>query len=53
MLGLLDVCLTFCVFRLFTLKKKPALSFAYEIKSFFIYGIGYSLMSIIITLIFK
>ena len=51
MFGLIELILSFCLYRLLTLKKMPVITFGGEIKMLFGYGIGYSIISLLFVLV--
>jgi hypothetical protein len=51
MFELISLFLSFCLYRLLTLRKMPAITFGGEIKILFGYGIWYSIISLLFVLV--
>ena len=51
MFELISLFLSFCLYRLLTLRKMPAITFGGEIKMLFGYGIWYSIISLLFVLV--
>ena len=51
MFELISLFLSFCFYRLLTLRKMPAITFGGEIKMLFGYGIWYSVVSLLFVLV--
>jgi hypothetical protein len=51
MFELIELILSFCLYRLLTLRKMPAITFSGEIKILFGYGIWYSVVSLLFVLV--
>jgi len=51
MFELISLFLSFCLYRLLTLRKMPAITFGGEIKLLFGYGIWYSIISLLFVLV--
>ena len=51
MFEFIELILSFCLYRLLTLRKMPAITFGGEIKILFGYGIWYSVVSLLFVLV--
>ena len=51
MFELISLFLSFCLYRLLTLRKMPAITYGGEIKMLFGYGIWYSIISLLFVLV--